>query len=134
MVEHQLRGSKDEVERCLSEYDGLFRTIQRLSEQLEAQTTANSAIQARIKSLDANRSKFDISLRDFGSFLAFPPELLSANLYGQDENANKKQTAEAAMVKLREVEKETRKTVKLKALAQVSLKRENVRDGMCGGT
>lgn len=46
MVEEQLRASKEEMERCLSEYDELFRTIQRLSEELNSQITANGVLQA----------------------------------------------------------------------------------------
>lgn len=34
------------MERCLSEYDELFRTIQRLSEELNSQITANGVLQA----------------------------------------------------------------------------------------
>lgn len=45
-VEEQLRASKEEMEQCLSEYDELFRTIQRLSEELNAQIAANAAVQA----------------------------------------------------------------------------------------
>lgn len=44
-VEEQLRAAKEEMERCLSEYDELFRTIQRLSEELSAQIAANTAVQ-----------------------------------------------------------------------------------------
>lgn len=47
VVEEQLRASKEEMERCLSEYDELFRTIQRLSEELNSQITANGVLQAR---------------------------------------------------------------------------------------
>ena len=46
VVEEQLRASKEEMERCLSEYDELFRTIQRLSEELNSQITANGVLQA----------------------------------------------------------------------------------------
>lgn len=46
VVEEQLRASKEEMERCLSEYDELFRTIQRLSEELNSQITANRVLQA----------------------------------------------------------------------------------------
>lgn len=45
MVEEQLRASKEEMERCLSEYDELFRTIQRLSEELTVQVATNTALQ-----------------------------------------------------------------------------------------
>lgn len=45
-VEEQLRTSKEEMEQCLSEYDELFRTIQRLSEELNTQIAANAAVQA----------------------------------------------------------------------------------------
>lgn len=47
VVEEQLRASKEEMERCLSEYDELFRTIQRLSEELNTQISANGVLQVR---------------------------------------------------------------------------------------
>lgn len=51
VVEEQLRASKEEMERCLSEYDELFRTIQRLSEELKMQIAANTLVQARTTAL-----------------------------------------------------------------------------------
>ncbi|CAM9842705.1 unnamed protein product, partial [Scytosiphon promiscuus] len=80
VVEEQLRASKEEMERCLSEYDELFRTIQRLSEELNSQIAANGAL--------------------------------------QEENANKKQATTATLARLRDLEKSTRKTLRLKELAQ----------------
>lgn len=44
-VEEQLRTSKEEMERCLGEYDELFGTIQRLSDEFNAQTAANTGLQ-----------------------------------------------------------------------------------------
>eukprot|EP00752_Nemacystus_decipiens_P010274 g9156.t1 len=80
VVEEQLRASKEEMERCLSEYDELFRTIQRLSEELNSQIAANGVL--------------------------------------QEENASKKQATEATLARLRDFEKNTRKTMRLKELAQ----------------
>lgn len=76
---------------------------------------------------DKNPRRECIGVRTFpvrfslvGSFPECPPErLLFSNLHGQEENANKKQTTEVTLAKLGEVERETRKTMKLKALAQV---------------
>lgn len=36
------------MDRCLSEYDELFRTIQRLSEELNSQIAANAGVQVNI--------------------------------------------------------------------------------------
>eukprot|EP00903_Cladosiphon_okamuranus_P014974 g13859.t1 len=93
VVEEQLRASKEEMERCLSEYDELFRTIQRLSEELNSQISANGALQAS----DAPTHAPCLSC---------------------EENAKKKQGTEATLVRLRGIEKNTRKTVRLKELAQ----------------
>ncbi|CAM9448544.1 unnamed protein product [Ectocarpus sp. 6 AP-2014] len=80
VVEEQLRASKEEMERCLSEYDELFRTIQRLSEELNAQITANGEL--------------------------------------QEENVSRKQATDATLARLRVLEKNTLKTMRLKDLAQ----------------
>lgn len=45
VVEDQLRASKEEMETCLGQYDELFRTIQRLSEELKVQMAANAGVQ-----------------------------------------------------------------------------------------
>ncbi|CAM9861031.1 unnamed protein product [Ascophyllum nodosum] len=80
ILEGQLRASKEDMERCLSEYDELFRTIQRVSEELTAQVATNSAL--------------------------------------QEENATKRPTLGETMAILRTLEEESRKTAKLKELAQ----------------
>lgn len=46
-VEEQLRASKEEMERCLAQYDELFQTIQRLSEELKVQIDGNASLQVR---------------------------------------------------------------------------------------
>ncbi|CAM9562834.1 unnamed protein product [Ectocarpus sp. 4 AP-2014] len=80
VVEEQLRASKEEMERCLSEYDELFRTIQRLSEELNTQISANGVL--------------------------------------QEENVSRKQATDATLTRLRVLEKNTLKTMRLKDLAQ----------------
>ncbi|CAM9594906.1 unnamed protein product, partial [Pylaiella littoralis] len=97
VVEEQLRASKEEMERCLSEYDELFRTIQRLSEELNTQIAANGALKA--STIQACMTS-------------------NTHTLTHEENAQKKQATNATLARLRETEKSTRKILRMKELAQ----------------